>query len=61
MPELITGFTYEQKVVTVTNDDTSMNGEITTQAVDDWVLQNLVVSGTDVILVFSRQVEIVLP
>lgn len=61
MPELITGITYEQKVVTVTNDDTSMNGEITTQAVDDWVLQNLVVSGTDVILVFSRQVEIVLP
>lgn len=61
MPELIPGIEYEQKVITVTNDDTSMNGEITTQAADNWVLQNLVLSGTDVILIFSRQVEIVLP
>jgi hypothetical protein len=61
MPVLVTGYTYEQKVVTVANDDTAMNAEITTQAADDWTLSQITISGSDAILLFSRNVADVLP
>lgn len=57
MPELVTGITYEQKVKTVANNDTDINNEITTQAEDGWVLNQIILSGSNVILLFSRQVE----
>lgn len=56
MPTLVPGFTYEQKVVTVANNDTAINAEITTQAADDWVVTNIFISGSDVIILFSRNV-----
>lgn len=56
MPSLIPGFTYEQKVSTVANNDTAINAEITTQAADDWTVSNIVVSGSDVIILFQRNV-----
>lgn len=61
MPELIEGILYEQKVSTVANNDTAMNDEITLQAADDWVLSQIIISGSDAILLFSRQSAIVLP
>jgi hypothetical protein len=56
MPVLVEGYTYEQKVVTVANTDTAINDEIDTQAEDDWIVTLLTISGSDVILLFSRQV-----
>jgi hypothetical protein len=61
MPVLVTGYTYEQKVVTVSNNDTAINAEIDTQAPGDWVLNQITISGTDAILLFSRNVADVLP
>lgn len=61
MPEIATGITYEQKVVTVANNDTDINTEITTQAADSWILNQITISGSDVILLFSRSIETVLP
>lgn len=46
--------TIEQKVVTVENDDTAMNDEITTQSVDGWVLFSLTLSDVNVILLFNK-------
>lgn len=57
MAELVPGITYEQKVVTVASDDTSMNTEITTQAEDGWILNFITISGGNSILLFSRQIE----
>lgn len=57
MPDLITGISYEQKVQTVANNDTDINTAITTQGADNWVVSQLIISGTDVIILFSRQTE----
>lgn len=56
MPILVPGFTYEQKVSIVPATESDINTEITTQAADDWTVSNFTVSGTDVIILFSRQV-----
>jgi len=61
MPELIPGYNTEQKVVTVANNDTAINTEITTQANDDWVVSSLTLSGTNMVILFSRTIPIVLP
>lgn len=55
MPSLIPGI-YEQKTVTVTADDTAMNGEIETQAEDDWIVSQLVLNGSNMTILFSRNV-----
>lgn len=58
MPELIAGITYEQKIVTVSGySDASVNTEIDTQAEDGWVVSQLFISGTDMVILFSRQFE----
>lgn len=61
MPELVEGYNFEQKVVTVPNNDTDINAEIATQAEDDWIAGMLTLSGSDVIISFHRNVVIVLP
>lgn len=50
------GTTIEQKVVTVTNDDTTINAEINTQGSDGWLLGfvTLWTDNSKVILFFSR-------
>lgn len=50
------GTTIEQKVVTVTNDDATINTEIDTQGSGGWLLGNLVLwtDNSKVILFFSR-------
>lgn len=54
MATLSGGATFEQKVVTVVNDDTTINNEITTQAIDNWIVGQIILSGSNVILFFSR-------
>ena len=56
MPVLPGGTTIEQKVVTVTNDDTTINTEITTQGSDQWIFGGIVIwsDNSKVILLFSR-------
>lgn len=49
--------TNEQKVVTVSNADGAINTEITTQALDSWVVSQLVLSGANMVILFSRIVE----
>jgi hypothetical protein len=61
MPVLVTGYTYEQKVVFVSNNATDINAEIDAQAPDDWILNFITISGTDAILLFSRNLADVLP
>lgn len=50
------GYILEQKVVTVANDDTSINAALTAQAVDNWVAQELTLSGANMVILFSRTV-----
>lgn len=58
MPEIVPGYNTEQKVITVANNDTAINAELTTQAVDSWIATLFTVSGSDVIILFSRNVVI---
>jgi hypothetical protein len=48
---------FEQKVKTVANNDTDINTEIALQNADNWIVGLIVISGTDVIILFSRTVE----
>lgn len=58
MAEIITGYILEQKVETVANNDSAINTAIDTQGaeVPAWVVTNLFISGSDVIILFARQV-----
>ena len=58
MPEIAPGYNTEQKTVTVPNNDTDINAEITTQAVDGWLASLFTVSGADVIILFTRNTVI---
>lgn len=58
MPEIISGINTEQKVVTVSNNDEAINAELTTQGADGWLASQLTISGSDVIILFSRNVTI---
>ncbi len=58
MPNLVNGYLTEQKVVTVAGaDETAINTEITTQASDSWLLQNIFFNGSDAILLFQRTTQ----
>lgn len=57
MPEVVTGYTTESKVVTVLNDDTDINAEINLQGVDSWLPVSLTLSGTDIIILFTRTIS----
>jgi hypothetical protein len=48
------GLTIEQKVIRVADNDTAINAEITTQSADDWILQEIVISGANMVLLFNR-------
>jgi len=54
----INGITIESKVVTVANNDTDINNAIETQGADNWLVASVTVSGTDVILLFTRQTTV---
>jgi hypothetical protein len=56
MPEVVPGYTTEQKTVTVANNDTDMNVEITAQTEDSWIVVSLTLSGTDMVILFTRTV-----
>lgn len=58
MPVLIPGQLTEQKVVTVANNDTAINAEISTQDLNSWSVSQIIVSGSDVIILFTRTLPI---
>lgn len=58
MPEIVSGIDTQQKTVTVANNDTAINAELTAQAVDGWLASLFTPSGTDVIILFTRNVAI---
>lgn len=61
MPELFTGQNTEHKTVTVANNDGAINASITAEAVDMWVPASLILSGTDMVILYTRTIPIVLP
>jgi hypothetical protein len=46
----------EQKVLTVANNDTDINAAITTEAASDWLVSFMIVSGSDMVILFQRTV-----
>lgn len=58
MPELIQGYNTEHKVVTVANNDGAINASITAEAIDMWVPASLILSGTDVIILYTRTIPL---
>lgn len=58
MPEIVPGFDTQQKVSTVSNNDSDINTEITTQANDGWIVGFITLSGSDVIILFTRNIAI---
>jgi hypothetical protein len=61
MPSLVPGYTTEQKVSIVTATEGAINTEIDAQAPDGWIVTQLVLSGSDIVILFTRNVEDVLP
>jgi len=61
MPTLPGGATYEYKQVTVTKDDTAVNNEITTQGLDNWFVQFMILDGSNMIILFQRILSIDAP
>lgn len=62
MPVIVPGsnFDYQQLIVTVDNTDVDMNAELTAQALNGYVLNQLFIfpDSSKVILQFSRQVPL---
>lgn len=58
MPELISGYNTEHKTVTVANNDVAMNASITAEAVDMWVPASLILSGTDMVILYTRTIPL---
>ena len=56
MPTIVPGYTTEQKVSTVANNDIDINAEITAQAVDSWIVSSLTLSGSDMVILFTRTI-----
>lgn len=54
MPTTIQGYTTEFQVKRVADNDTDINNEITTQGVDNWLVVSLTLSGTDMVILFTR-------
>ena len=52
----IPGYSIEQKVETVANNDTDINAALTTANSDNWTAAYMILSGTDVIILFTRSV-----
>lgn len=61
MPELIPGYDTQQKTITVANNDTALNASITAEAAEGWMVTLMILSGSDMVLLYSRNVEIVAP
>ncbi len=57
MAEIIPGFTFEQKIVSVAALDVAVNAVIAAQAVDSWMVSSLILSGTDLIILFTRNLQ----
>lgn len=58
MASMIPGYTTEQKVLTVPNDDTSMNDAIATESAFQWVVSTLILSGggANMVILFTRTI-----
>lgn len=46
----------QQKVLFVENNEAAIQAAIDTQALESWVLGLMIVSGTDMVLLFSKAV-----
>lgn len=56
MATIIPGYSTEQVVSTIANNDTAMNTEIASKAVDGWIAASLTLSGANVIILFTRTI-----
>lgn len=56
---LIPGYTTEQKVVTVANNDTAINASIATELPDDWLITLMVIypDGSQIILLYAKTTQ----
>lgn len=51
----------QQKVLFVTNDEASIQAAIDAQALEGWALGLMIVSGTDMVLLFSKPTGLYTP
>ena len=58
MPEILPGYDTQSQTVTVANNDTDINAAITEQAVGGWFVVSLLLSGSDMVILFNRNVAI---
>lgn len=58
MASIIPGYNTESKVVTVANNDTDINAAITAQGEENWIVTSITLSGTDIIILFTRTIYI---
>jgi hypothetical protein len=58
---VIGGLLLEQKTVTMAANDGAMNAEIEAQAEDGWTVQLLILNGSNMTILFSKQSEVVEP
>lgn len=56
MPSIIPGYITEQKVVTVSNNDSDINTELTTQGLDTWLATSFFANGSDITILFTRTI-----
>lgn len=48
----------EQKVVIVANDATAINASLTTENAAGWVMGYSIISGSDILLFYSKQTSL---
>lgn len=56
MPQVIPGYTTENISSTVVNNDTAINAEISAKEADGWIVVSLNVSGSDMVILFTRTI-----
>ena len=56
MVQIIPGYTTEQMIITVVNNDEVMNSQIEEEAAFGWLVSSLTLSGSNVIMLFTRTV-----
>lgn len=50
------GGTFDQKTVTVTKDDTAVNASIQAEQANGWLVQFIIIDGSDAIILYSQTV-----
>lgn len=58
MPIVVPGFDTQQQVVLVPFDESDINTAITSAAADNWLVAQLIPNGSDMTILFTRNVEV---